>query len=175
MREIDADGFAIRPNKTRLKRELAELREMVLELMQLGDSERSELELSETFVRELKIAARTRPSSGRNRQIKYLAKLLQSDGYEQVQLWLRSRNSRHSEQNRRFHMLEQWRQRMLEQGDAALQAFLREYPQTDRQQIRQMIRSAQREQAQGKPVGAGKKLFRLLREISAERENSATL
>ena len=35
MREVDEDGLAIRPNKTRLKRELARLQKMVVEIIDL--------------------------------------------------------------------------------------------------------------------------------------------
>ena len=164
MREVDAEGFAIRPNKTRLKRELAQIRSLIEDLLELGSKDLEKLNLSDKFMDELAVARKMRPSSGRNRQIKYLAKLLQSSGYEAVAQWLAARDEQHAAENRRFHALEQWRERLLHEGDSALQDYLEQHPAADRQQLRQLIRNARREREQGKPAGAGKKLFRLLRD-----------
>jgi ribosome-associated protein len=167
-RELDEDGLVIRPNKTRRKRELAELQSLVMEIIKLGEGERDKLNLDSKFLEGVALAAKMKPSSGRNRQIKYLVKLLQKQDLEQVRQWFDNRDSKHSEENRRFHALEQWRDRLVEEGDAALGEFLQRYPRADRQQVRSLMRSASREKATGKPAGAGRKLFRLLREISAD-------
>ncbi len=167
-RERDEDGLVIRPNKTQQKRELAELQALVMEIIKLGEGDRDRLKLDGKFLEGVVLAAKMKPSSGRNRQIKYLVKLLRKQDLDHVRQWFDNRDSRHSEENRRFHALEQWRDRLVDEGDAALGEFLQQYPNTDRQQIRSLIRSASREKATGKPAGAGRKLFRLLREISAD-------
>ncbi len=168
MKERDEDGLVIRPNKTRLKRELAELQRLVMEIIDLGEGDRAKLGLDDRFLEGVTLAAKMKPSSGRNRQIKYLVKLLQKQDLEQLRHWFEARDSRHAQENRHFHVLEQWRDRLVEEGDAALGDFLRQFPQTDRQQLRSLIRAAVREKASGKPAGAGRKLFRLLREMSVE-------
>ncbi len=175
MREVDEDGLAIRPNKTQLKRELAELQKLVVEIIALGEGERGRLDLDEKFLAGVHRASAMKASSGRNREIKYLTKLLQKRNLEQIRNWFETRNSKHSEENRHFHALEKWRDRLIDQGDEALQQYLEQYPHTDRQQIRTLIRSAIKEKNTGKPAGAGRKLFRLLRENSAETEESAML
>ncbi len=175
MREVDEDGLAIRPNKTQLKRELAELQKLVVAIIALGEGERARLDLEDKFLAGVHRAAAMKASSGRNREIKYLTKLLQKQNLEQIRDWFENRNSRHSEENRRFHALEKWRDRLVEQGDEALQQYLEQYPHTDRQQIRALIRSAVRERDTGKPAGAGKKLFRQLRENAADAVESAIL
>ncbi|WP_456447262.1 ribosome biogenesis factor YjgA [Thiolapillus sp.] len=168
MKELDEDGLVIRPNKTQLKKELADLQALVMEIMKLGDGDRNKLHLDSQFLDGVALAAKMKPSTGRNRQIKYLVKLLQKQDLEYVRQWFDTRNSKHAEENRRFHVLEQWRDRLVEEGDAALGEFLEQFPQADRQQLRALIRGAVREQSTGKSAGAGRKLFRLLREISAD-------
>jgi len=167
MREIDDEGFAIRPNKSQLKREQAAIRELVLALVEAGEGTWQALELDDALVEGLALARRMKASGARNRQIKYLARLLQQEGLERAQGWLAERDRRQAEARRHFQRLEQWRDRLVEEGDVALSAFLECHPQGDRQQLRQAVRAARREREQGKPVGAGKKLFRLLREIDA--------
>ena len=71
--------------------------------------------------------------------------------------------------NQAFHHLERWRDRLIEEGDAALGDALAEWPGLDRQQLRQLVREARRERDQSKPRGAGRKLFRYLRSLD---ENS---
>jgi len=176
MREVDEDGLAIRPNKTQLKRELGELQKLVVEIIDLGEGDRARLDLNDKFFAGVHRALAMKASSGRNREIKYLTKLLQqAPNLEDIRNWFATRNSKHSAENRHFHALEKWRDRLISQGDEALQQYLEQYPDTDRQQIRALIRSAVKEKNTGKPAGAGKKLFRLLREKSAAAQESATL
>jgi ribosome-associated protein len=48
----------------------------------------------------------------------------------------------------------------------ALQEFLAAFPQADIQQLRTLIRNAQREEASQKPPKSSRELFKLIREIS---------
>lgn len=60
---------------------------------------------------------------------------------------------------------EQWRERLLEGGDAELSAFLTAYPQADRQHFRQLIRTAGKDRTKGKAVAAYRKLLREIRAL----------
>ena len=46
-----------------------------------------------------------------------------------------------------MHRVEDWRDRLLAEGDKALAALLDDYPQADRQQLRTLVRNAQAEKA----------------------------
>ena len=61
--------------------------------------------------------------------------------------------------------LEQWRERLLEGGDAALSEFVQRYPTADRQQLRQLVRSAGKDRTKGKAVAAYRKLLREIRAL----------
>ena len=63
------------------------------------------------------------------------------------------------------HKIEQWRQRLIDDGDNALEALLLEYPTVDRQRIRQLLRSVQKETQNNKPPKAFRELFKYLREF----------
>ena len=54
--------------------------------------------------------------------------------------------------------------RLVSGGDEALAELLDLHPDLDRQHLRRLCRDAAREREQGKPAGAGRKLFRYLRE-----------
>lgn len=60
---------------------------------------------------------------------------------------------------------EQWRERLLEGGDAVLSEFLTAYPDADRQHLRQLIRTAGKDRTKGKAVAAYRKLLREIRAL----------
>src|SRR5690554_5638579 len=69
-----------------------------------------------------------------------------------------------------FHRLEAWRDRLLDEGDSAVEAFIADYPDVDRQALRQLIRNAQREREKGKPPPSARKLFKLIRDTAGMEE-----
>ncbi len=64
-----------------------------------------------------------------------------------------------------LHRLEAWRNRLIEEGDAALDELLALHPAADRQQLRQLARNARAERDRDKPLHAYRELFRVLREL----------
>jgi ribosome-associated protein len=81
-----------------------------------------------------------------------------------VHALLEGSEAREREATARHHRLERWRERLIVEGDGALSEFLATHPLTDRQQLRTLIRAAQRDRERGRP-DAQRKLFRFLREI----------
>ena len=68
-------------------------------------------------------------------------------------------------QNMHFHRLENWRDRLIEEGDEALAELLESYPQVDRQQMRQWIRNAQKEAKEEKPPKSSREIFQYLKSL----------
>ncbi|MEC9482293.1 MAG: ribosome biogenesis factor YjgA, partial [Halomonas sp.] len=64
-----------------------------------------------------------------------------------------------------FHRLEKWRDRLVD-DDEALEPFIAEYPDVDRQALRQLIRNARSERERGKPPTNARKLFKLIRDTA---------
>ena len=166
MSEEQERVYAERPNKTALKRELAERGELIEQAAGLTDKELGRLGLSEETIAEIAKVRAIKPSGARNRQLKYCIKKLVNADLSAVDAYLNDRHSQQLELNQAFHRLEQWRDRLIAEGDKLLGEALAEWPMLDRQQFRLLVREAQREEEQGKPVGAKRKLFRYLRELS---------
>lgn len=164
MNEVDENGFAIRPNKTQLKQQLAETSSLVLQLIDLSENEQLELKLTDQIITSLKQARGMKADNARKRLLKHITKLLSKEDVELVKDYFAQQNAQQQKLNHAFHQLEKLRDRMIEEGDSVLQDFLNEHATADRQQLRQALRNAQKERDTGKPAGAGKKLFRLLRE-----------
>mgnify|MGYP001813281182 FL=1 len=164
MNEVDEFGFAIRPNKTRQKQELAEIYSLVLQLVDLPEKELRELRLTDQIINDLKQARGMKADNARKRLLKHIAKLLSMEDAALVKDYFVRRDARQRQMNHAFRQLERLRDLMIDEGDPVLQEFLDEHRSADRQQLRQALRNARKERETGKPAGAGKKLFRLLRE-----------
>jgi ribosome-associated protein len=105
------------------------------------------------------------------RQMQYLGRLMRDIDaapiVEQLQAW----EGKNTQENARFHSMERWRDRLISDANT-LSEFLAAYPHTDSQQLRTLIRNAQKEAIANKPPKSSRELFKLIREI-IESEHSA--
>jgi ribosome-associated protein len=110
------------------------------------------------------------------RHYKRIANLLQREDMHAVHALMDEAEARERAAAAGHHRLERWRERLITEGDAALSDFLDEHPDTDRQQLRTLVRAAKRDTERGKPE-APRKLFRFLRDAvdagSAEEDVAA--
>ena len=157
-----------KPSKSARKRELAALQELAGQMAALSDAELQRLNVDESLRHEIQ-QARTIPASGaRNRQLKYCVKFMDSQDLTAVREYLTDQHSQRIAANRRLHDIERWRDRLIEEGDAALERLLESKEVADRQHLRRLSRDAAREKETGRPSGAARKLFRYLRDVLAE-------
>lgn len=102
------------------------------------------------------------------RQLAFLAKHMRREEDATLDA-IRDALDANSETGRRevamMHRAEDWRERLLADGDKALGALLDEYPQADRQQLRTLVRNAQAEKAKNKPPRAYREIFQVLRTL----------
>lgn len=133
-----------RPSKSQIKRDLHALHDLGKELVELSPDRLKKLPLSDTLLEAIRDAQRTTSREGRRRQIHYVGKLMRSADApairQQLDVW------RHGsrEDTRAMHRLETLRD-ILIKDDSALTGFLEEYPDSDVQQLRALIRAARKE------------------------------
>lgn len=157
----DHDG---RPSKSQVKRDMLALQELADRMSGLTNTELERLGVDAQLRAVVAELRRMKPSGARNRHLKYAMRFMQDSDLSQVQHYLDNRQSHQVEINQKFHALERWRDRLIEEGDDVLGELLDDHPSFDRQRLRQLIRDAQRERDSAKPTGAARKLFRYLRE-----------
>jgi ribosome-associated protein len=100
------------------------------------------------------------------RQFKYIGKLLRDSDIEELSKALERQLEVDRSAAARLHMLETWRDRLVQEGDAALADFISKFPQADRQHIRQLQRKAIQELERAKPPTASRKIFQYIKEIT---------
>lgn len=153
-------------SKSQLKRESEALQALGEALVALPASKLSKVPMPDTLAEAVAEARRIKAYGGRKRQLQYIGKLMRGIDAEPIQQAMDAMGNDAARENARFHRLEQWRDRLISEGDAALGELLEEYSGADRQHLRQLIRNAQREQAKGQGPKSARELFRYLRELA---------
>ena len=163
--EEDEDEDIIWVSKSEIKRDAEELKRLGAELVDLGKNSLDKIPLDDDLRAAIELAQRIK-KEGRRRQLQLIGKMLRAREEDPIRQALDKLKNRHNQQVALFHKLEQLRDRMIEKGDDAIAEVINLYPQADRQQLRTMIRNAQKEKAANKPPKATRQIFQYLRELA---------
>jgi ribosome-associated protein len=156
---------ALPSSKSQRRRDALEVKSLAARLIELSPALRAQLPLDEDVRKAIDQARAIRSNIARKRQLQFVAKLLRRADPEAIREGLAAFDAEARKLASRQHRSEAWRDRLLEEGDAAVSALLRQRPGTDDQRLRQLIRRARQESADGKPPAAARALFRLLRDM----------
>lgn len=165
----DEDDEIIWVSKSEIKRDAEELKRLGMELMELGKNALDKIPLDEDLRAAIDLAQKIK-KEGRRRQVQLIGKMMRSREMDPIYQALDKLKNRHNQQVALFHKLEALRDRLVEEGDDAMSEVLRLYPEADRQQLRVLIRNAQKEKATNKPPKSYRLIFSYLRELA---ENQA--
>ena len=159
----DGDDFV---SKSQRKRDMHRLQDLGKQLTELTRAQLNKMALPEDLLDAILAAQSIHSNSARKRQLQYIGKLMRSVDPEPLLRQLEDLKNQSTAAKKNFHKLETLRDRLLEQGDQALSELLQQYPDADRQHLRQLLRSAQKEKAANKTPRAARALFRYLRELT---------
>ncbi|SSY93729.1 x96 protein [Aggregatibacter aphrophilus] len=129
-------------------------------LVDLTKTQLDKIPLEDTLLEAINLAQRLQKEA-RRRQLQYIGKLLRSMDVEPIQEALDKLENKHQQQQAMLHKLELLRDELIEQGDNALTKFLTDYPQGDRQQLRNLIRVAKKEKSKINPRKPIEKFFNI--------------
>jgi ribosome-associated protein len=157
--DIEIDDL---PSRSQLKRDSQELRDMGAQLVQMPNAHLDKIAMDSTLLAAIKEARRLKSNDARRRQIQYIGKLMRNMDLTEIRHSVEKLNHQSQTFRQHFAMLEQWRDRLIDEGNDAIEEFLTAFPNADRQQIRNLSRQAGRE----KTGSAKTKLFKYLKQIS---------
>jgi len=160
-----------RLNKSQQKRDIEALLDLGKRLAQLDASALGKFDLPAPLLQAL-IEVQSMRFGAEKRQFKLICKLLRQINTEELQHTFQELDDKKVSQDKHFHRLERWRDRLIAEGQSAITDFMNKYPQADAGQIRQLVRNANKEIAQDKPRKSSRTLFRLLRDISTEAKQT---
>lgn len=161
----DEDEEIIWVSKSEIKRDAEALKALGAELVELGKNALDRIPLDEDLRAAIELAQRI-TKEGRRRQLQLIGKMLRARDPEPIQTALDKLRNRHNQQVSLFHKLEKLRDRLLEEGDGAIPDVLALYPHADRQQLRSLVRNAQKEKAANKAPKSARQIFQYLRELA---------
>lgn len=152
-------------SKSQIKRELLALQDLGAQLVELNDDQLAKLPLGDKLMAAILESRNIRQHIARKRHLKHIGKLLREEDEEAIRVGLDRLFAQDKAATARFHRMEQWRDRLIGEGDGVLAEFINEYPMADRQKLRQLIRNAQKEAAASKPPKSARQLFKEIRDL----------
>jgi len=155
-------------SRSQQRREALEVLTLGQKLVALTDAQLARLPVPEALLPHIREARRITSHIAHKRQLAFLAKQMRREDDEVLEA-LRDALDEKGEAARRevaaMHRVEAWRDRLLADGDAALAELIEQYPDADRQGLRQLVRNTLEERKRNKPPRAFRELFRQLREL----------
>jgi ribosome-associated protein len=132
------------------------------QLVLMANTHLEKIKLDSSLFTAIKEARRLKNLDARRRQIQYIGKLMRNMDLTEIRYSIEKLNHQSQTFRQHFAMLEQWRDRLIDEGNSAIEEFLIAYPSADRQQIRNLSRQAGRE----KTGSAKTKLFKYIKEMA---------
>ena len=157
-------------SKTRKKKDMLALQDLGAQLVELNEQQLETMRLPESLLDAVQEARRLTKHEARRRQMQYIGRLMRDIDAVPIRDRLDKWLGQGREHTAQLHTLERWQEELLG-GDPALARFLHEYPGTDSQKLRTLIRNARREQSAAMPPRSYRELFRVLREMTTGRSD----
>ena len=151
-------------SKTEMKTDMDALQKLGEELVELKPSILDKFPLSEDLAQAIKDAQRFK-NEAKRRQLQYIGKVMRNVDPEPIQAALDKIRNKHSQATVELHKLEQLRDRVVAEGDAAISDVMEMYPEADRQHLRQLARQANKEKSANKPYKYSREIFKILKEL----------
>jgi ribosome-associated protein len=167
MQDMEFDAPEV-PSKSRRKRDMLELQKLGEELLTFSDAALEELALPEPLFEALQTARRIKAHGGRRRQLQFIGKLMRTLDTSSIREAISTRQQQENTHTRAFHRLEELREALIDNADAALAGVLEDYPAGDRQHLRRLARQARTERENHQPPRAARALFRYLRDLQEQ-------
>lgn len=162
--DVDEDFIS----KTQIKREADDLVALGKIIADLPKEQFEGMPLSDNLRESIRLVRKLTKGGAIKRQYKYIGKLLRETDVDMIRQAIERSYDKDRAAAARLHLLETWRDRLAQEGDAALGDFVKLHPNVDRQHLRQLQRKAKQEIEQDKPPVAARKIFQYIKEISRE-------
>lgn len=153
------------PSKSARKRDAHAAQKLGEQLVAAPDELLERLDLPERLVDAIRQARRITSRGAMVRQRQFIGKLMRGVDLEPVRAALEARTDADRAAAARFRRIEQWRDRLLAEGEPALDALVATRTDAPRARLASLLARARAEQAAGRPPAAARELFRLLRAL----------
>ena len=160
------------PSKTMLKAEADEKQALGEALLTLRADLMARLDLPIKLLDAIKEAKKITNFEGRRRQMQFIGKLMRPLDADPIRDAINEQLNGSAQLTLQLHLAEQWRDKLVV-DDESLSAWLTDYPATDAQQLRALIRQARKDYKPEKPGEAprhGKSYREIFQLVKAEMQ-----
>lgn len=171
--DADDDGFSGRPSKSALKRESHELQALGKQLLEMPDSRLDSIEMPERLRDALEAYKRTKSFEGKRRQLQFIGKVMREVDAAPLREAVAQFQLGHARNALALHQAERWRVELLSEDKDVLTKWAEAFPQSDLQQLRNLVRSARKDAAEVPEKRSGRafrELFQYIKQAMEEQE-----
>jgi len=163
--EHDIDEFEEElKSKSEIKREMHQLQDFALRLVKLSKHQRSKIPFTEAIKEDLVLADKIHNKhEALRRHIRHMAKVLSETDLAPIHQALDVMANKHQQETAKFVHLENLRDKLISDGNEAVEALLNQNTSLDRQKLRQLVRQATKEKRDEKIGKYHKDLFNYLK------------
>ena len=153
-------------SKSEMKREMHKLQALGERLLTVKSSSLKDFPLSDEMRKAIEESKRIKSHEASRRHLQYIGKIMRSEEIEEIQKCLDRLDPSSDLYLRTQNQAEAWRERLIRTTDAEGDWFT-QYPETDRQPFRALVRAATKEQPAdaNAPIAGGKNSKKLLQWI----------
>ena len=164
-RDRDIDDDDLPPSRSQRRRDAWDVLELAERLVALTPSQLAKVPLDERVLDAVQMAKSITSHIAHKRQVHFLAKLMrkQIDDLEPVRLAVDKPLEVRRKETAELHLIERWRERLINGNDDVLNELLTSFPNVDRQRLRQLIRQAQIEKRENRAPSAQRSIFQVLK------------
>lgn len=168
--KMDWDAYYGGPSRSMERRDALDVLALAKELVALAPRALDRVPLSDALREQVIEAQRITANIAHKRQVQFLAKQMRKREEElpAIRSALAAPKLEQQRAAAALHRIEQWRDRLVHEGDDAINELLAALPGADRQQLRQLVRQAKAEAAANKPPASARSLFRAIQAAYGE-------
>jgi ribosome-associated protein len=151
-------------SRAKLKAESDALQKLGVQLLDLPESRLKKLDLPEKLFDAVQEAKRISNFEGKRRQMQYIGKLMRKVDPAPIEAAVVAAKKGSATETLQLHRAEKWRDDLIA-VDGAFQQWMNEFPETDTQHLRSLIRQAKKAIVPDAAVGEAQRQAKVYREI----------
>ena len=151
-------------SKSAVKKEMLALQQLGEKIVALADAQFKKIPLDDKLYDAISLARTITQNGALKRQLQYIGKLMRYVDPEPIMAALDEIENGYQQDSRLLHLKEQWRDYLLSETDAKLAEFFDQYPATDLQRLRQLLRNYKHAKSEDKKKQIARLVFKVVAE-----------
>ena len=151
-------------SKTQLKKQSKDITSFGHAITLLNQNQLEQLNLPSDINNAIEDYKKIKSLSAKKRQLLFIGRLLRSTDLHEAFIQYEAIKNHSQLANQQFHLVEQWRDKLIQSPDAITE-FINQFPKTDVQQLRSLIKNSINEIEKNKPLKSSRSLFKIIQSI----------